>query len=683
MEKYYLYLGGEQKGPYTLGQLREMWRRGAVNLDTQFRTMTCEEWKTLESMLDLLEPSHPAAPSVSQPHPPAVQPRISPATFNTPPAPVRAAVPGQPSAVPAPIPQQATHIVIHQPVKDHKGLAKAAWILLFLVCGVSILPFFGFASWLFAGPVFLVVFIMSIMILSRGGTLPGILLLMSSIIFGPIFVTCAPVISSFVGLGAAAGAATQKGDRVASQGNRYENRTPIPPAVRAPSPTAKPASPGRGQSDGIPAETVATIKGLLATDISGLDARSISMKLRVNLGTDAGSLHPCGFSQSGELFAYLVLSDFTATLKVREVNSLAIRHSVRLQSIPEIVMWSPDHKSIFMTGSGGFSILQLEEGRQINLPIQGDFGGIQFFWPSPNEIVALDGNRVATLNLDTLAIRRENIDDNRNKQLQQELSPKNAHPRSKLIEKEHPTYEKELLLRNRDGSHDNSILHGHNMHVVTRPDLHVAFLMSGRPRDPEELIALYFGPSMRPGSTAVAPASNSAEAPAGSESPNARQDPRATFMDAYFQAEKNRDWAAVMKKFAPNVEIVTLKNGKTLRDVRMGQAELLKEKKEDAELWPIQRQTIDSEVRIKSANPPYSTASWRMTNRCENPRLRKWNQNQTEITLTIEVLDDTYYIVRVETVILESSKGELQNKSAGQTAPPPVRKPPGFILKFQ
>ena len=36
MEKYYLHLGGEQKGPFTLGQIQEMWRTGSINLDTQF-----------------------------------------------------------------------------------------------------------------------------------------------------------------------------------------------------------------------------------------------------------------------------------------------------------------------------------------------------------------------------------------------------------------------------------------------------------------------------------------------------------------------------------------------------------------------------------------------------------------------------------------------------------------------
>lgn len=95
---------------------------------------------------------------------------------------------------------QPTHIVIHQPAKEFKGLARASWILIFLVCGLAVVPFIGFGTWLIAGPVLLVTFILSIMVLSRGGTLPGILILFTSIIVAPIFIAFAPFISSLLGL---------------------------------------------------------------------------------------------------------------------------------------------------------------------------------------------------------------------------------------------------------------------------------------------------------------------------------------------------------------------------------------------------------------------------------------------------------------------------------------------------
>ena len=120
----------------------------------------------------------------------------------------------QTTETPAPPLRQPTRIVIHQPVKNHKVLARASWILIFLVCGVALIPFLGFASWLVAGPIFLVTFILSIMVIARGGTLAGMLLLITSIIVGPVFVTFAPFISSFLGLGAVAKVSIQNNERV-------------------------------------------------------------------------------------------------------------------------------------------------------------------------------------------------------------------------------------------------------------------------------------------------------------------------------------------------------------------------------------------------------------------------------------------------------------------------------------
>lgn len=112
-------------------------------------------------------------------------------------------------------PAQTTHIVLHSAAKDFKGLAKAAWTLVFIVCGVALIPFLGFASWLVAGPVLLVTFIMSIMVLSRGGTLSGIFLLLTSIIVAPVFIAFAPFFSSLLGL-ARIGASKQQSDKPAN-----------------------------------------------------------------------------------------------------------------------------------------------------------------------------------------------------------------------------------------------------------------------------------------------------------------------------------------------------------------------------------------------------------------------------------------------------------------------------------
>lgn len=57
MEKYYLHLDNEQKGPFTIGQLQAMWLAGSIDRNTQFYTKANGDWKKLEAILDLLEPS--------------------------------------------------------------------------------------------------------------------------------------------------------------------------------------------------------------------------------------------------------------------------------------------------------------------------------------------------------------------------------------------------------------------------------------------------------------------------------------------------------------------------------------------------------------------------------------------------------------------------------------------------
>lgn len=60
MEKYYLYLSDEQKGPFTIGQLQAMWLAGTIDRNTQFYTKVNGDWKKLGVILDLLEPPPPA-----------------------------------------------------------------------------------------------------------------------------------------------------------------------------------------------------------------------------------------------------------------------------------------------------------------------------------------------------------------------------------------------------------------------------------------------------------------------------------------------------------------------------------------------------------------------------------------------------------------------------------------------
>ena len=62
MEKYHLHLDNAQKGPFSLGQLQEMWKAGEINARTQFWTKANDEWRPIEEIISLLEPAKPAAP---------------------------------------------------------------------------------------------------------------------------------------------------------------------------------------------------------------------------------------------------------------------------------------------------------------------------------------------------------------------------------------------------------------------------------------------------------------------------------------------------------------------------------------------------------------------------------------------------------------------------------------------
>ena len=94
-------------------------------------------------------------------------------------------------------PPQPPHVVVHHHTRDqgsYGALCFASWTLLFLTIGFAFLPFLGMATWLFAIPIFTATFIMSIIVLARGGTAHGFLLLVTSILFGPVIIFFAPFI---------------------------------------------------------------------------------------------------------------------------------------------------------------------------------------------------------------------------------------------------------------------------------------------------------------------------------------------------------------------------------------------------------------------------------------------------------------------------------------------------------
>lgn len=114
-----------------------------------------------------------------------------------------------------------------------RSLVIASWVLIAIVCFVSLIPFIGFGSWLIAGPILFITLIMGIIVLSRGGTLPGLFILLTSLIAAPIFIVVAPFVSSLLGLGGAA-VALSSAESTSSTASHY-----APPAVATPLATAR------------------------------------------------------------------------------------------------------------------------------------------------------------------------------------------------------------------------------------------------------------------------------------------------------------------------------------------------------------------------------------------------------------------------------------------------------------
>jgi len=89
---------------------------------------------------------------------------------------------------------------------ENRPLIIASWVLIGLICLVSLIPFLGFGSWLIVGPVLFVTLVMGIIVLARGATLHGLGIMFTSLIVAPVFVVVAPFASSLLGLGGAAAA---------------------------------------------------------------------------------------------------------------------------------------------------------------------------------------------------------------------------------------------------------------------------------------------------------------------------------------------------------------------------------------------------------------------------------------------------------------------------------------------
>ncbi|CAN5520166.1 hypothetical protein BH09VER1_BH09VER1_51480 [soil metagenome] len=75
------------------------------------------------------------------------------------------------------------------------AVVGAGWMLILLACGVATIPYFGFFAYILGIPLLVAAFVLSIVVMAKGGVFHGILLLLVTII-APVFVILAPWITT-------------------------------------------------------------------------------------------------------------------------------------------------------------------------------------------------------------------------------------------------------------------------------------------------------------------------------------------------------------------------------------------------------------------------------------------------------------------------------------------------------
>jgi len=81
--------------------------------------------------------------------------------------------------------------------QSYRGLAWTSWVLVVAFLIFAVIPFLGFLSWFLVWPIVLIV-ILAIIILTRGGTAQGIFLILISVFVLPLWAFFAPIISSAI-----------------------------------------------------------------------------------------------------------------------------------------------------------------------------------------------------------------------------------------------------------------------------------------------------------------------------------------------------------------------------------------------------------------------------------------------------------------------------------------------------
>lgn len=170
MDNIYLHHDNEQVGPFTEEKIRRYLEEGRIQPTTLAWIEGAADWKPISELLGLA--SAPPPPVQAQPQPQA-QPRQQ-----------------QAPAYAAPQAPQQNHQA------NPKKLILASWLMIGVTCLVALIPGVGFLTWIIAFPVLLVTFILGILTLTKGRTMQGVMILLTSLIAAPVFLVVAPIITT-------------------------------------------------------------------------------------------------------------------------------------------------------------------------------------------------------------------------------------------------------------------------------------------------------------------------------------------------------------------------------------------------------------------------------------------------------------------------------------------------------
>src|SRR5437773_6938860 len=162
----YVGKGGQQLGPFSLEEINRKLADGTFAGSDLAWYEGAAGWAPLSGVTGVVIP--PAAAAAPAPIP---APRPAPAPVASAPTPVR---------------PNASIVQPAQPARSTKILAMVSRVLLGLTFVVSLIPLVGCGSWFFGIPVAIAAIVMGIVILTRGRTLQGSLIILAGVLIVPL-----------------------------------------------------------------------------------------------------------------------------------------------------------------------------------------------------------------------------------------------------------------------------------------------------------------------------------------------------------------------------------------------------------------------------------------------------------------------------------------------------------------